>query len=108
MKMKCVEVYEGLYHQEPFDVAFCPYRISPLGAHIDHQYGKNNGLAIDKGIHMAYHPKQNGIIELQSLNFPKRAQFFVNAVPEEKQGDWADHLRGAAKKKCKVRMKSEE
>ena len=48
MKMKCVEVYEGLYHQEPFDVAFCPYRISPLGAHIDHQYGKINGLAIDK------------------------------------------------------------
>ena len=60
MKLKCVEVYEGLYHQEPFDVAFCPYRISPLGAHIDHQYGKINGLAIDKGIHMAYHPKQNG------------------------------------------------
>ena len=25
------DVYEGLYHQEPFDVAFCPYRISPLG-----------------------------------------------------------------------------
>lgn len=95
--MKCVEVYKELYHQEPFDVAFCPYRISPLGAHIDHQYGKINGLAIDKGIHMAYHPKQNGVVELQSLNFPKRAQFFVSVVPEEKQGDWADHLRGAAK-----------
>ena len=95
--MKCIEVYKNIYHQEPFDVAFCPYRISPLGAHIDHQYGKINGLAIDKGIHMAYHPKQNGVVELQSLNFPKRAQFFVSAVPEEKQGDWADHLRGAAK-----------
>ena len=44
MKLKCVEVYEGLYHQEPFDVAFCPYRISPLGAHIDHQYGKINAV----------------------------------------------------------------
>ena len=101
LKKKCVIIKawnrQGLRDQEPFDVAFCPYRISPLGAHIDHQYGKINGLAIDKGIHMAYHPKQNGIIELQSLNFPKRAQFFVNAVPEEKQGDWADHLRGAAK-----------
>lgn len=43
--MKCVEVYKKLYHQEPFDIAFCPYRISPLGAHIDHQYGKINGLA---------------------------------------------------------------
>ena len=95
--MQCVEVYEQLYHQEPAGVAFCPYRISPLGAHIDHQHGKINGLAIDRGIHMAYRPKQNGVIELQSLNFPKRAQFFVSAVPETQAGDWADHLRGAAK-----------
>ena len=95
--MQCVEVYEQLYHQEPAGVAFCPYRISPLGAHIDHQHGKINGLSIDQGIHMAYRPKQNGVIELQSLNFPKRAQFFVSAVPETRAGDWADHLRGAAK-----------
>ena len=95
--MQCVEVYEQLYHQEPAGVAFCPYRISPLGAHIDHQHGKINGLAIDRGIHMAYRPKKNGVIELQSLNFPKRAQFFVSAVPETRAGDWADHLRGAAK-----------
>ena len=54
MKLKGVETYEELYHQELFDVAFCPYRISPLGAHIEHQYGKINGLAIDKGIHMAW------------------------------------------------------
>lgn len=82
--MKCVEVYKEQYHQEPFDVAFCPYRISPLGAHIDHQYGKNNGLAIDKGIHMAYHPKQNSVVELQSLNFSKRAQFFCERSARRK------------------------
>ena len=28
--MKCVEVYKELYHQEPYGIAFCPYRISPL------------------------------------------------------------------------------
>ena len=95
--MKCVEVFQKIYHKEPFGVAFCPYRICPLGAHIDHQLGKINGFAIDKGIHIAYNPKQNGVVELVSLNFPKRAQFFVSAVPEQKQGDWADHLRGATK-----------
>ncbi len=93
--MKCIEVFEKTYNKEPQGVMFCPYRVCPLGAHIDHQFGKINGLAIDKGIHLAYNAKQNGIIELRSLNFPKRAQFFVNAVPEQKQGDWADHLRGA-------------
>ena len=95
--MKCEEVYLKTYGKAPEAVAFCPYRISPLGAHIDHQLGKINGLAIDKGIHIAYSRKENGVVELQSLNFPKRAQFYVNGIPEEKVGDWADHMRGAAK-----------
>ena len=95
--MRCEEVYFETYHKAPEGVAFCPYRISPLGAHIDHQFGKINGLAIDRGIHIAYSAKSNGVVEVQSLNFPKRAQFHVLSVPEEKVGDWADHLRGAAK-----------
>ncbi|ADL35147.1 GHMP kinase family protein [Butyrivibrio proteoclasticus B316] len=95
--MKCIEVYNQFYHKEPEGISFCPYRISPLGAHIDHQYGKINGFAIDKGIHIAYSAKMNGVIEVQSVDFPKRAQFHVMSIPDEKVGDWADHLRGAAK-----------
>ncbi|MBR3504515.1 MAG: GHMP kinase [Clostridia bacterium] len=95
--MRCEEVFYEIYDRFPDGVAFCPYRISPLGAHIDHQHGKINGIALDKGIHIAYSPKHNGVVELKSLNFPKRAQFHINAIPEEKAGDWADHMRGAAK-----------
>ena len=105
--MKCISKFIKIYNKNPLDVSFCPYRISPLGAHVDHQLGIINGLAIDKGIHIAYGPKQNGVIELASLNFPKRAQFHVNAVPEVKVGDWADHLRGATKilnEKYKLRV----
>ena len=95
--MRCEEVFRETYNRDPDGLAFCPYRISPLGAHIDHQFGKINGLALDKGIHIAYSPKHNGVVELKSLNFPKRAQFHVASIPEEKVGDWADHMRGAAK-----------
>ena len=95
--MKCVELFRETYYRDPDGITFCPYRISPLGAHIDHQLGKINGMALDKGIHIAYAVKRNGVVELQSLNFPKRAQFHVNAVPDEKVGDWADHMRGATK-----------
>ncbi len=95
--MRCEEVYFSTYGRVPDNTSFCPYRISPLGAHIDHQWGKINGLAIDKGIHIAFGRKENGVVELQSLNFPKRAQFHVGAIPEKKTGDWADHMRGAAK-----------
>lgn len=95
--MKCDEVFEEIYLRAPDDTVFCPYRICTLGAHIDHQYGKINGFAIDKGIHIAYGKKENGVIELASLNFPKRAQFHIREIPDRKVGDWADHMRGAAK-----------
>lgn len=96
-ELECVIKFNQTYRREPDGVSFCPYRICPLGAHIDHQYGKINGLAINYGINIAYAAKHNGVVELSSLNFPKRAQFHVSAVPEEKVGDWADHLRGAVK-----------
>lgn len=95
--MKCVEKFTSLYHKEPEAVGFCPYRICPLGAHSDHQLGKITGFAIDKGIHLAYKPKMNGVVELVSLQFEKRAQWHVAAVPEQKENDWADHLRGATR-----------
>ena len=93
--MLCEQHFFELYRKEPTDVAFCPYRICPMGAHSDHQHGKITGLAIDKGIYLAYSPKQNGIVELCSLQFDKRAQWHVAGVPARKQDDWADYLRGA-------------
>ena len=80
--MYCEDKFREVYGREP-ETSFSPYRIAPLGAHIDHQFGCIHGLALNYGVHMAYGIKQNGIIELQSLNFPKRVQFHVNDVPEE-------------------------
>ncbi len=93
--MQCEEKFFEIYNKEPENVVFCPYRVCPIGAHSDHQHGKITGLAINKGIHIAYCPKRNGVIELQSLQFTKRAQWHISAVPPVKDGDWADYLRGA-------------
>ena len=87
--------FKKTYMREPENVIFTPYRICPIGAHSDHQLGKITGFTIDKGIYIAYGPKMNGIIEIRSLQFPKRAQWHVMEVPKEKENDWADHLRGA-------------
>jgi len=92
--MNVTEKFFDIYKREPEHVGFTPYRVCPLGAHSDHQLGRITGFAIDKGIRFAYGPKKNGVIEVQSMQFEKRAQWHVNSVPE-KQDDWADHLRGA-------------
>lgn len=92
---KAIGAFEQTYRKSPEYTAFTPYRVCPIGAHSDHQLGKITGFAIDKGIHIAYGPKMNGVVEISSLQFSKRAQWHVSETPSEKQGDWADHLRGA-------------
>jgi galactokinase/galacturonokinase len=93
--MRAIEFFEQTYKKSPQYTAFTPYRICPIGAHSDHQLGKITGFAIDKGIHIAYGPKENGVVEIRSLQFDKRAQWHVEATPKTKENDWADHLRGA-------------
>lgn len=93
--MNCIRKFTEIYKKDPAAVGFCPYRVCPIGAHSDHQLGKITGFAIDKGIHIAYAPKQNGVIELLSLQFDKRAQWHIKSIPEQKENDWADYLRGA-------------
>ena len=92
--MKCEERFFEIYGRDSEGLSFSPYRICPIGAHSDHNLGKITGLAIDKGIHIAFRPKQNGVIEMTSLQFPKRAQWHIKEIGD-KTGDWADYLRGA-------------
>ncbi len=93
--MNASEKFYELYKKEPDSVVFTPYRVCPIGAHSDHQLGKITGIAINKGINVAYGVKHNGVIEIQSLQFEKRAQWHVSSTPKVKENDWADHLRGA-------------
>ena len=93
--MKAEKAFEKIYKRPAENVAYTPYRVCPIGAHSDHNLGKITGFAIDKGIKIAYGAKSNGVIEITSLQFDKRAQWHVLGTPKEKQNDWADHLRGA-------------
>lgn len=92
---KIIRYFKQKYKKEPDYLKFTPYRLCLLGAHTDHNLGKITGFAIDKGIRIVYCKKNNGIIELESLQYPKRAQWHVLQTPSIRENDWADHLRGA-------------
>ena len=100
--MRCEQKFYEKYSRDPVGISFCPYRVCPMGAHSDHQYGKITGLAIDKGVAIAYGPKKNGVVEMRSLQFPTRAQWHIKQVEEKPVGDWADYLRGATYALAKV------
>ena len=45
---------------------FCPYRVCPLGAHVDHQMGLVTGFAIDRGSKFSFYEADNCEVEVYS------------------------------------------
>lgn len=74
---------------------FSPYRICPLGAHVDHQHGLVTGFAFDNGIEFLFSATDTGKVEMASLSFEGLMTFNVQRFNEEKQNNWGDYLRGA-------------
>jgi galactokinase/galacturonokinase len=75
--------------------AFTPYRVCPIGAHVDHQYGLITGFALDKGVTMVYRPEETSVVRLKSVNFEGEAVFTADGR-SRLHGDWGDYARAAA------------
>ena len=74
---------------------FSPYRVCPLGAHVDHQHGLVTGFAFDSGIHFLFSASPDGKVEMCSLSFEGLMTFNVQRPVDERQHNWGDYLRGA-------------
>ena len=94
---------------------FSPYRVCPLGAHVDHQHGLVTGFAIDKGVDLWFNvndePSQRskdegqrskdegqrslGHVHLESRTFDGVVDFEIDAPTQVKEGHWGDYARGA-------------
>ena len=72
-----------------------PYRICPLGAHIDHQGGPVLGMSINACTLMAFAPTGDGQIRLRSRNYPGRVKFPIDSVPDTAGSFWGIYPRAA-------------
>ena len=74
---------------------FSPYRVCPLGAHVDHQHGIVTGFAIDKGVDLEFDVREDSRVTLRSGTFNGDVEFDVSTPTLMKQGNWGDYARGA-------------
>ena len=85
---------------------FSPYRVCPLGAHVDHQHGLVTGFAIDKGVDLWFNvndsqrskdegQRTTGHVHLESKTFDGMVDFDIDAPSQVKEGHWGDYARGA-------------
>jgi galactokinase len=73
---------------------YSPYRICPVGAHIDHQHGHVTGFALDKGVNLLYVPTESGIINLFSNNFNGQVLFTLKEIDHKFQ-NWGQYVQAA-------------
>lgn len=74
---------------------FSPYRVCPLGAHVDHQHGLVTGFAFDMGVDLWFSPTDDGSVTLQSYSYEGEVKFDITKPVQIKEGNWGDYARGA-------------
>ena len=74
---------------------FSPYRVCPLGAHVDHQHGLVTGFAINKGVDLWFDIANDGHVHLESKTFEGIVDFDIDAPSQVRERHWGDYARGA-------------
>lgn len=74
---------------------FSPYRVCPLGAHVDHQHGLVTGFAFDKGVDLWFSPSEDGTVSLRSLSYDGAIKFDISEPVQVRNRNWGDYARGA-------------
>lgn len=74
---------------------FSPYRVCPIGAHVDHQHGLVTGFAIDKGVDLWFNVREDNVVKLKSLTFEGEVEFEIDRASQIREKHWGDYARGA-------------
>ena len=74
---------------------YSPYRVCPLGAHVDHQHGLVTGFAIDKGVDLWFNVRDDSKVRLTSSSFEGKVEFDLAMRSEVREKHWGDYARGA-------------
>jgi galactokinase len=88
-------LYDDIRH------VYSPYRVCPVGAHIDHQLGHVTGFALDHGVDFLYIPTETGVINLFSTNFEGQVLFPLTSIPPKYQ-NWGRYVQAAIYKLSKI------
>ncbi|CAL5069851.1 unnamed protein product [Urochloa decumbens] len=97
VRRKVVEISGRDEHE--VRVAACPYRICPLGAHIDHQGGIVTAMTINYGVLLGFVPSNDSEVLLQSGQFEGVIRFRVDElqkpIDNPENINWESYARGA-------------
>ncbi|MEE2782366.1 MAG: galactokinase family protein [Pseudomonadota bacterium] len=86
--------FKHTFNKEATGIAWAPFRICPVGAHVDHQYGHVAAAAIGIGITVAFRPRDDHLVRIYSHAMEETGEFGTEHV-RPKEGIWLDYAKGA-------------
>lgn len=86
--------YMEKFGQKPVSSARAPGRVELLGNHTDYNQGFVMALAVDKCITQAASARDDGMVELVSVEFQQTAKFPIGNIARDPAVPWADYAKG--------------
>jgi len=87
------EEHKKIFGCKNLYLAKVPLRISPLGAHIDHQNGIVSGMTVNKYIYLLFSENKRKI-RIYSENYNEMIEFSIDGEIK-KENHWSDYIKGA-------------
>jgi galactokinase len=89
-----VRAFEQYFGLKPTYITRAPGRVNLIGDHTDYNDGFVLPMAIDRHVWVAARPREDGMINLYSLNYESIVSFSTDKLKHQDQPHWTEHLRG--------------
>lgn len=94
MQETLVQAFEQYFGLKPTYMTRAPGRVNLIGDHTDYNDGFVLPMAIDRHVWVAARPREDGMINLYSLNYEAIVSFSTDKLKNPDQPHWTEHLRG--------------
>jgi len=86
--------FEMQFEDAPAYIIRAPGRVNLLGEHTDYNDGFVLPMAIDRAVWIAFHPREDQLVNIYAINFDERLSFSLDNL--EKDAGWMEYIKGVA------------
>ena len=94
MPSSAATLFQEAFGRAPAHLVSAPGRLELLGNHTDYNAGLVLALAVDRHIHCAVAPRDDGRVRLATAAFPDIEEFALSDLRKNPRAPWADYVKG--------------
>jgi galactokinase len=95
LRERVTTAFQEYFHAAPRYIVRAPGRVNLIGEHTDYNDGFVLPMAIDRATWIALSPRNDGHVEVFSLDFDQAVEFSLADFKNEQAG-WAEYVKGVA------------